>query len=190
MSLRKCNECGHNISTKALECPECGSPISLEEDVQKDNTVFKIKKLSSHPISIITTIMLFISLIAVVSSNLIFLNTIRGNLTLQQATTSTYYSDYVNLYPTLILNIACIAAILSCLSKRLKIISKIGYLTNIIISIILFFNLYSNNLRVGISYFIIVLINTILFIIPIKYRIVEEEIVIEKKKWEVELHRV
>lgn len=182
MSLRKCTECGHNISTKALECPECGSPVTIDEETKKDNILFKLNKLSSHPLSIITTIMLFISLIGVISSNLIFLNTIRGTLTLQQASTSTYYHDYINIYPTLILNIACISCILSCLSKRLSSISKIGYIINIIISILLFFNLYSNNLRIGTSFYLIILINTILFLIPIKYKIVEEEILIEKKK--------
>ncbi len=182
MSLRKCSECGNNISTKALECPSCGAPVELTDETKKDYITFKLNKVSSHPLSIILTIMLFISLIGVISSNLTFLNTIRGTLTLQQASASTYYSDYVNLYPTLILNIAFISCLLSCLSKRITSISKLGYLSNIIISILLFFNLYSNNLRIGISFYLIVLINTILFLIPIKYKLVEEEILVEKKK--------
>lgn len=153
-----------------------------KDNKEPETIIFNIKRLSSHPISIITTIILFIALIGIISSNLIFLNTIRGSLTLQQATTSTYYYEFIDIYPTLILNIACISAILSNLSKRLRTISKTGYLINIIISILLFFNLYSNNLRVGISYYLIVAINTILLLLPIKYHIVEEEIEISKEK--------
>lgn len=153
-----------------------------KDNKEQETIIFNVKRLSSHPISIITTIILFIALIGITSSNLIFLNTIRGSLTLQQATTSTYYYEFIDIYPTLILNIACISAILSNLSKRLRTISKTGYLINIIISILLFFNLYSNNLRVGISYYLIIAINTILLLLPIKYHIVEEEIEISKEK--------
>lgn len=153
-----------------------------KDNKEQETIIFNVKRLSSHPISIITSIILFIALIGIISSNLIFLNTIRGSLTLQQATTSTYYYEFIDIYPTLILNIACISAILSNLSKRLRTISKTGYLINIIISILLFFNIYSNNLRVGISYYLIIVINTILLLLPIKYQIVEEEIEIDKEK--------
>ena len=153
-----------------------------KDNKEPETIIFNVKRLSSHPISIITTIIIFIALIGIISSNLIFLNTIRGTLTLQQATTSTYYYEFIDIYPTLILNIACISAILSNLSKRLRTISKTGYLINIIISILLFFNLYSNNLRVGISFYLIIAINTILLLLPIKYHIVEEEIEISKEK--------
>ena len=153
-----------------------------KDNKEQETIIFNVKRLSSHPISIITTIILFIALIGIISSNLIFLNTIRGSLTLQQATTSTYYYEFIDIYPTLILNIACISAILSNISKRLRTISKTGYLINIIISILLFFNIYSNNLRVGISYYLIIVINTILLLLPIKYQIVEEEIEIDKEK--------
>ena len=153
-----------------------------KDNKEQETIIFNVKRLSSHPISIITSIILFIALIGIISSNLIFLNTIRGSLTLQQATTSTYYYEFIDIYPTLILNIACISAILSNLSKRLRTISKTRYLINIIISILLFFNIYSNNLRVGISYYLIIVINTILLLLPIKYQIVEEEIEIDKEK--------
>ena len=182
MALIKCSECDNKISTKSLECPHCGAPLLEDEKLKKDLVEFNQKKLSSHPFSIIITIMLFILLIGVISSNLIFLNTIRGELTLQQASSSIYYQEYINLYPTLILNIGCISCILSCLSKRLNIFSKIGYLMNIIITIVLFFNLYSNNIRVDICYFLILFINTLLFIIPIKYIVKEDKILIEKDK--------
>mgnify|MGYP003305323855 CR=1 FL=1 len=153
--------------------------ITLE---QNSYVVFGEKKLSSHPVSIIFTIILFVFLIGVISSDLIFLNTIRGAFTIQQASNNVYYQEYINLYPILILNIAFVSAIISNISKRLTSIAKVGYLSNIIISILLFFNLYSNNLRVGISFYLIVLINTLLYLIPINYRIVDEEVEIDKRK--------
>lgn len=182
MSLITCSECDNKISTKSLECPHCGAPLLADKTIKKDYMEFTQKKISSHPISIIITIILFVTLVGIISSNLIFLHTIRGELTLQQASTSIYYQEYINLYPTLILNIACISCILSCLSKKLSLFSKVGYIINIIITILLFFTLYSNNIRVDICYFLILLINTLLFIIPIKYVLKEEKILIENKK--------
>lgn len=175
MSKNKCKEYDKVINND-LEYSE------YDKNIKKDYISFNVNRLSVSPFSIIISIILFISLVGVISSNLIFLNTIRGSLTLQQASINIYYQEYIELYPTIILNIAFISIILSCISKRFNTISKVGYLINMIISILLFFNLYSNNLRVGISFFIIVLINTLLFIIPIKYNITEEEILIEKKK--------
>ena len=182
MSLIKCKECGNNISTKALECMHCGAPVSLDEEAHKDYIKTKEYKLIAHPLSIIVTTLLFVILVGLISSNLVFLNTIRGELTLQQATISTYYQEYINIYPTLIINVACISCIVSCLSKKLNLFAKIGYLINIIISVLLFYNLYINNIRVDICYFLIILINTLLFIIPIKYKLKKEDILIEKKK--------
>lgn len=182
MSLIKCKECGNNISTKALECMHCGAPVSLDEEAHKDYIKTTEYKLIAHPLSIIVTTLLFVILVGLISSNLVFLNTIRGELTLQQATISTYYQEYINTYPTIIINVACISCIVSCLSKKLNLFAKIGYLINIIISVLLFYNLYTNNIRVDICYFLIILINTLLFIIPIKYKLKEEDILIEKKK--------
>ena len=116
-------ESGDNMSAKKTK----------EIEQQPETITFTLKRLASHPISIITTIILFISLIGIISSNLPFLTTIRGTLTLQQAITSPYHQEYIYLYPTLILNIACISALISNLSKRLSTISKTGYLINIII---------------------------------------------------------
>lgn len=182
MSLIKCNECGNNISTKALECMHCGAPVSLDDEVHKNYIKTKEYKLISHPLSIIVTTLLFVTLLGLISSNLVFLNTIRGEITLQQATMSSYYQEYINTYPTIIINVACISCIVSCLSKKLNIFAKLGYLINIIISILLFYILYTNNIRVDICYFLIILINTLLFIIPIKYKLKYEDILIEKNK--------
>ena len=188
MPIIKCSECGNKINIKSLECPECGTKITLDDELKKDYSIFKIKRLVSHPISITIIIILFIVLIGIISSNLIFLKTIRGELTLQQASISTYYQEYITLFPIVILNISCISAIVSCLSKRLTKFSRIGYIINIIITLVLYINIYNNNIRVGICYFLILLINTISFIIPIKYKIIEEDILIEKKK-EIQLKK-
>lgn len=33
MSIIKCIECGHRVSSRALSCPNCGNPIQMENDV-------------------------------------------------------------------------------------------------------------------------------------------------------------
>ena len=48
MSLIKCSECGNNISTKALECPNCGSPVSLDSEIHKDLIKTKEYKLKTE----------------------------------------------------------------------------------------------------------------------------------------------
>ena len=35
MALIKCEECGHDVSTKAANCPNCGAPI-MEPDIPSD----------------------------------------------------------------------------------------------------------------------------------------------------------
>lgn len=35
MSLIKCHECGHDISTEATQCPNCGAPVKKLKDTQE-----------------------------------------------------------------------------------------------------------------------------------------------------------
>jgi len=36
MSLIKCNECGHSVSSKALSCPECGYPFNGQNELERE----------------------------------------------------------------------------------------------------------------------------------------------------------
>ena len=71
MPIVKCSECGNKINIKSLECPECGTKITLDDELKKDYSIFKIKRLVSHPVSIIITIILFIILIGIISSKIV-----------------------------------------------------------------------------------------------------------------------
>ena len=42
MSLIQCPECGHDVSTFAETCPNCGCPTSIMEEIKKDCTVCEI----------------------------------------------------------------------------------------------------------------------------------------------------
>ena len=39
MALQKCTECGHDVSTYADKCPNCGCPISVINSTQEDGFV-------------------------------------------------------------------------------------------------------------------------------------------------------
>lgn len=177
MSLINCKECSHKISDKAEICPNCGTPLTPKED----KLTIKVYKEKVSIITYIIYIIVFLSMLCLISSNLVFLNTIKAEYTIQQIQYSINYEGIISLYPSIIINITFIACLLSILSKRFFKLSKLLYIFNIIISIILYFYLYKNNLRVDISYYIIILLNTIFIFLPGKYSLKETEITIDEK---------
>ncbi len=172
MSLITCKECGHKISPKAAVCPECGEPFLIKKEQQKSIKALK-EKIS--PITIIIYIVLFISLLIIVSSDLIFLKTIRGELTLQQVQFSDIYHPLIIYLPTIIINMSFICSVLNILSRKLYKLSKIGYLLNILTLIITYIIIYNENLRIGPCYYILFLINTLFLIAPHLSKLVEED---------------
>ena len=36
MALIKCNECGHEVSSRAKTCPNCGNPLDEEKEELKE----------------------------------------------------------------------------------------------------------------------------------------------------------
>lgn len=177
MALITCEECSHQISEKAKSCPNCGAPLNNKKEL----ITIKVQKEKTSIITYIIYTIVFLSTLFLISSNLIFLKTIRSEYTLQQIQFSTNYEGIISLYPSIIINITFIACILTILSKRFFKYTKILYIINILISIILYFYLYTNNLRIDISYYIIVLLNTIFIFLPGIYKLKETEIKIEEK---------
>lgn len=177
MSLINCKECSHKISDKAEICPNCGTPLTPKEDTIN----LKVHKEKTSLITYIIYIIVFLSTLVLISSNLIFLNTIKAEYTIQQIQFSTSYEGIISLYPSIIVNITFISCLLAILSRRFFKLSKLLYILNIIISISLYFYLYKNNLRVDISYYIILLLNTIFIFLPGLYSLKETEITINQK---------
>ena len=155
MALVKCEECSHQISDKAQNCPNCGVPLNNKKEL----ITIKVHKEKTSIITYIIYILVFLSTLLLISSNLVFLKTIRSEYTLQQIQFSTNYEGIISLYPSIIVNITFIACILTILSKRFFKYTKILYIINILISIIVYIYIYTTNLRVDISYYIIVLLN-------------------------------
>lgn len=178
MSLIKCPECSHEISDKAKSCPNCGTPLTIENDL----ITIKVNKEKILLITYIIYIIAFISILLLISSNITFLKTIRSEYTLQQIQYSKFYEGILSLYPSIIVNITFIACLITILSRRLFKLSKLLYIINIIISIIIYIFLYTNNLRVGLAYYLIVLLNTVFIFLPGIYKLQETEIKIKDKQ--------
>ncbi len=181
MTLIECKECSHKLSDKAKICPNCGAPISKEE---KDLVEITIKKEKTSLITYLIYSLIFLSILFLISSDLIFLKSLRYDITLRQLQFSTYYQGFISSYPSIISNITFLACLLTILSKRFYNISKLLFSLNSVTSIILFIYLYNNNLRVGLCFFIIFIINTIAFLLPSIYEIKEEKVEISKKEIE------
>ncbi len=177
MALIECEECSHKISDKAQTCPNCGTPLNSKKDL----ITMKVNKEKTSIITYLIYIIVFLSILFLVSSNFIFLKTIRSEYTLQQIQFSTSYEGIISLYPSIIVNLTFIASLLAILSRKTFKLSKIPYFLNIIISIIIYIYLYTNNLRVGNCFYIIVLLNTLFIFLPGFYKLKETEIEIEEK---------
>lgn len=57
MGLIKCTECGHEISSKAEKCPNCGCPVSKMANlpVMKNGELLRCPKCKSDNIKIVNT---------------------------------------------------------------------------------------------------------------------------------------
>ena len=156
MALIECNECSHKISDKASNCPNCGAPVPKEP---KKLLKLTIKKEKTSIITYILYALIFLSVLYLISSDIVFLITIRNEITLQQLQFSTYYEGFLSSYSSIIINVTCLACLFSILSKKFSKFSKLLFSLNSITSIILFIFLYRNNLRVGPCFFILFIIN-------------------------------
>lgn len=69
MALIKCTECGKDISSKAISCPNCGNPISSLNSAELDKDVVTIqltqKKWKKH--KLISTTLLIIGFIMIMN---------------------------------------------------------------------------------------------------------------------------
>ena len=128
MALIKCSECGHEISDRALSCPNCGCPIDKEDEIQ-DNNLVEVKilkeKLCVRNILIIFIIS-FILFILLVSS-IKFGSSYDGSYSIMKL----YYNNIVSgiikklvFYGLFIFG----GFILSMISKKMAKIAKVGYI--------------------------------------------------------------
>ncbi len=176
MSKIKCLECNSEVE-ESVFCPNCGSPLNPNIDLEN----ITVKKEKTPIITYIIYILVFLSILILVSSDTIFLKTIKSEYTIQQIQFSTIYEGIISLFPSIIVNITFISCLLTVLSRRFFKLSKLLYIFNIIFSIIMYIYLYTNNLRVGASYYIIITLNTIFIFLPAFYKLKETEISVKEK---------
>ncbi len=176
--MKECNECHHQIEEQDLYCPKCGTKIEIEDKDSKKITIYQEKN------SIITYIIYsiaFLTMLALISSNTIFLKTIRTELSLQQIQFSPSFEGLIASYPSIIINITFISCIISILSKKYLKLSKLLFIINILTSFIVFIYIYINNFRIGNCFYIIVLLNCIYLLLPKISKIIETEITVNEK---------
>lgn len=191
MALIKCIECKKEVSTLAKTCPHCGAPIMLGEEEQKETSELKkvsILKEKCKPSTIIIPLLVSIAMfIAFVAFDLdgyylIKQRDIRYEL-VDCLNRRFFVKEILSFYGSIGL-ITFISYFLTITSKRTNIIAKIGYITNIIIQVIFFTIVFDNNLRIGPQFYIIFLLNIILFLLPRFDKIISEENLVSKAKKE------
>lgn len=68
MALKKCLECGQEISDKALTCPKCGNPLqNINEITQKSPVTIEQTKKTWKIIRLISWIVIVIGIIFILS---------------------------------------------------------------------------------------------------------------------------
>lgn len=186
MAQIKCPKCNSKINEKSLYCSECGTKLNLDT---KELPSITIKQEKTSILTYVLNIALFIGMLAIISSNIIFLKSLKVELTLQQLQFSPTYTGFISLFPSIIINITFIACILNILSKKYFKITKILYIVNIITCFSLFIYIYLNGYRVGLCYYLLLLMNNILLILPrfgnikeTEIKVLEKEIPKEEKK--------
>lgn len=128
MALIKCSECGHEISDKALSCPNCGCPVEKEEEVvEKTGVEVEVlkEKLCFRELLVIFIIS-FILFILLVSS-IKFGKNYEGSYSIIKLFSENVVSSIVG-YFTFYGLIIFVGFILSVLSRKMAKIAKIGYI--------------------------------------------------------------
>lgn len=176
MAQIKCPECSNKISDKAIYCSQCGYKLNQNKENKKETTTITIKKEHTSITTYIIYITIFLAMLALISSDLVFLKTIRSEVTLQQVQFMTFYKGFISSFPSIIINITFLSCILIILSKRYHKLSKLLNLINIITCFILFIYIYNSNYRIGICFYILLILNNIIFLLPRFGKLVDVEI--------------
>ena len=137
----------------------------------EDTSIITIKKEKASIATYLIYIALFILTLALITSPFVFLKSIRSEYTLQQVQFLPSFKGFISIYPSLIANITFLACLLVILSKKNFKLSKLLFLLNITISIALYVYIYKLNFRVGISFFLVYLLNIIGFLLPAFYKL-------------------
>lgn len=183
MAIIECKECKHNISNKASACPNCGAPITKIKQIKKeDYEEVIIKKERIHPLNTFIYISFFVLLLIVCIYDITLINTFRNSYSLIIAQREPAFESISSLYSSLFINVTFISCILAIKSKKTYKLSKIAFIINFIIHLTFFTNIYSLNFRIGIQYYILLLINLIYLYLPRINKLQEIPKIVKKDK--------
>ena len=132
MAIIECNECKHNVSTKATSCPNCGAPVpkNTKKQIKEDYEEVTIKKETTHPFNVITYIGFFILLIIICLYDISLIKTFRNIYSLTSAHAEPTFSLNAGIYSSIIINVTFISCLITLISKKSYKLSKIAFIIN------------------------------------------------------------
>ena len=182
MAIIECNECKHNVSTKALSCPNCGAPVpkNTKKQIKEDYEEVTIKKETTHPLNVLIYIGFFILLIVICLCEISLIKTFRSTYSLTSATAEPTFHLNTSIYSSIIINATFISCLITLISKKSYKLSKIAFIINLITHIVFFRYIYSHNFRIDIQFYILYILNIIYLLLP-RFNKLEETTKIVKK---------
>ncbi len=191
MALIKCLECKKEVSTLAQNCPHCGAPVNIEKEEKVELQELKkvsIIKEKCKPLTIFLSFLIsFAMLISFLAFDIDRYYLIEQRVIpyeLVECILQRFFIKEVLIIYGSIGIITLIAFFLTIISKRTNIIAKIGYIINIILQIVFFTIAFNNDLRVGLQFYIIFILNIMLFLVPRFDKIIAEENLVTKERKE------
>lgn len=188
MALIKCSECNKEVSTLAESCPHCGAPIQKELlEERKEKELIKVE-VTKEKCSIITIILAFLVSFSMLIA--FFIYDIKDYYLIASRSTEYDLSNclvnekigiYAWIFGGSIGLITFFSFLLKIFSRKTNLIAKIGYIINLLIMSIFFIGVQSNDLRVGFQFWLIYIINIVLFLIPRLDKVITQNTLVPKK---------
>lgn len=191
MALIKCSECQKEVSTLAKTCPHCGAPVNQEtkevvetSELKKVSIIKEKCKVSTIILPLLVSIAMLIAFIAFDLKGYYLIEQRVIKYELIDCLTRRFFAKEILMFYGSIGIITFISYFLTIISKKTNIIAKIGYIINIILQIAFFITAFDNDLRIGMQFYVIFILNIILFLLPRFDKIISEENLVTKEKKE------
>ena len=169
MALMKCEECGGKVSSKADKCPHCGAPVNENNQISevKEISIYK-EKCNRLIIIAIFLVSFLVGITMLLGSNSLFyfIKTPNMKFALYSLINYDNFVEYFFIFVFTISILTFISFILKIKSRIGAIISSFIYIVINAVYIIAFQMITANRGVVGKQFFIMLILNTILAIIP------------------------
>lgn len=169
MALMKCEECGGQVSSKADKCPHCGAPVNenTQTNEVKEISIYKEKcNILIIILLFIVSLLVGITFIFGANNSFYFIRTPLSKIPLYHLLNYSNYITYFILFISSITLLTFLSFVFKIKSRLGAIISSILNILTTIIYIVTFVTITSNRGIVGKQFFLLLILNTILAIIP------------------------